>query len=108
MTDNRAGLRSVHLPQVTAIIPAHNRPRTLARVLERIRSEPVAEIIVVDNGSSVELAPIAEQVGLRFVRSPINLGVAARNIAAEIASAELLLMLDDDSYPQPGSVAALR
>ena len=93
---------------VTAIIPAHNRPVALARVLARLSDHPIAEILVVDNGSAVDLAPIVEQAGARLVRSPVNTGVAARNIGAAIAGGDLLLMLDDDSYPQAETVATLR
>ena len=37
-----------------------------------------------------------------------NLNIAGRNLAAQKARGELLLMLDDDSYPLPGAVEALR
>ena len=104
--DDRTG--DVRPPRVTAVIPAHNRPVALRRVLECLESEPVDQVIVVDNGSRVDLSPITELVSASLIRSPINVGVAARNLGARVADGELLLMLDDDSYPDPGTVEKMR
>ncbi len=95
-------------PRVSAIVPAHNRPKSLARVLDQLAERPVDEIVVVDNGSSVGLAAIAESRGARYIRSDKNQGVHARNLGAVVATGDLLLMLDDDSYPRPGAVSAMR
>lgn len=93
--------------RITAVIPAHNRPKALARVLDRLSEQEVDEIVVVDNGSAVDLSRVVLDRGARYVRSDVNVGVRARNLGAATATGDLLLMLDDDSYPQASTVAAM-
>jgi GT2 family glycosyltransferase len=89
---------------ISAIILAHRRRSTLALVLERLAALPVDEILVVDNGSEqLEF----DRPNVRVLRPGGNVGIAGRNLAAREARGELLLMLDDDSYPLPGAVEAL-
>ncbi len=85
------------------MILAFHRDEELEIVLGRLRELPVDEVIVVDNGGTV-----AEREGVRVIRAGGNIGVGGRNIGAREATGELLLMLDDDSYPLPGTVETLR
>ncbi len=94
--------------RVTTVIPAHDRPGALARVLSRLERQPVDEVIVVDNASSADITTAVVGSRTRYIGSATNLGVEARNVGARATTAELLLMLDDDSYPQPGAVEAMR
>jgi GT2 family glycosyltransferase len=73
-------------------------------VLEALRDLPVDEVIVVENAPNPELD---EWPGVRILRPERNLGIAARNLAAREATGDLLLMLDDDSYPLPGAIETL-
>lgn len=61
---------------------------------------------MVDNSSDEETADVVRTAhgNVRLVRTGENLGIAGRNRGAEIASHDLILMLDDDSYPLPGAV----
>ncbi|MEM6392550.1 MAG: glycosyltransferase [Planctomycetota bacterium] len=66
------------------------------------------EVIVVDNGSrdgSAQLA-VDHPLGVRVIRRPRNEGVAARNHAFSLAEGDAWLLLDDDSLPTPGTIAA--
>jgi GT2 family glycosyltransferase len=94
---------------VSAVIITRNRREVLSRVLERLLEQPVAEIIVVDNGSSDGTAEQMRRYGepVRLLEPGENLGLGGRNLAAAEAKGELLLMLDDDCFPLPGSVDKL-
>ena len=89
---------------VTAVVPTLLPRSELATVLDALGDEPLGEVIVVENGPNLELE---ERPGVRILRPGRNLGIAARNLAAREAKSELLLMLDDDSYPLPGAVETL-
>jgi N-acetylglucosaminyl-diphospho-decaprenol L-rhamnosyltransferase len=95
---------------ISAVIPAFGKPETLAVTLDHLSEVPVDETIVVDNGSSRE---IRDLVAGRFDHVKLivperNLGIAARNLATREATGEFILSLDDDSYPLPGAVEAMR
>lgn len=94
---------------MTAVLLAFHRPHAVAEVLERLRALPVAEVIVVDNSSDEETADVVRAAGgnVRLLKTGENLGIAGRNRAVEVATHELVVMLDDDSYPLPGAVEEL-
>lgn len=94
---------------VAAVIITRNRRETLALVIDRLRAEPVDEILVVDNGSTDGTAELVEGYGapVRLLEPGENLGLGGRNLAAKEATEALLLMLDDDCYPLPGAVETL-
>ena len=96
-------------PTVSAVIITRNRKEALSRVLDRLLEQPVGEILVVDNGSSDGTAEHVRGYGdpVRLLEPGENLGLGGRNLAAGEAAGELLLMLDDDCFPLPGSVEAL-
>jgi GT2 family glycosyltransferase len=89
---------------ISAVILAHRRRAALERVLARLGEHPVEEILIVDNGCDL---PEIDRPGVRVLRPGRNIGVAGRNLAAREARGDLLLMLDDDSYPLPGAVETL-
>jgi GT2 family glycosyltransferase len=91
---------------VTAVILAFNRRRAVERVLDELEAQGcVDEVIVVDTGSD-GTADVVRARGVT-VLEPGDIGVAGRNVGAEAASHELVLMLDDDSYPETGAVRLL-
>jgi GT2 family glycosyltransferase len=93
---------------VSAVIITRNRKSTLTTVLDRLAELPLREVIVVDNGSEDGTADaIRSRDGVRLIEAEANLGLEGRNRGAEAATGELLLMLDDDSYPLPGAVEIL-
>lgn len=95
---------------VSAVVLSYNRGHVLPGVLNRILALPVDEVIVVDNGSTDGSQDIVRGFGgrVRLVEADHNMGASGRNLGVEAASHELVLQLDDDSYPLPGAVESLR
>jgi GT2 family glycosyltransferase len=91
--------------EVTAILTTFAPREELGIVLDELERLPVDEVIIVVNGAEPEIA--SRDLDLRFIRPGSNLGMSARNLAAEEARGEFLLMLDDDSYPLPGAIETL-
>lgn len=103
-------------PALSVIVPSYNRRATLELVLEGLAQQSVPagsfETIVVLDGSTDASAAMlaawqdAERLpGLRWQRQPNSGQAAARNTGAELATAPLLLFLDDDVVPAPDLVA---
>ena len=95
-------------PTVSAVIITRDRRAALEVVLARLATEPVDEVVVVDNGSSDGTPEAARALGVTVVEAGENLGVGARNLGARAARGDLVLMLDDDAYPCPAAVETLR
>lgn len=95
--------------RVTAVLMTFNRRDALAEVLGRLDELPVVdEVIVVDNGDDGSDELVRSWGGkVKLVDPGGNIGIAARNMGAREATGDLLLFLDDDSYPLPGAVEAL-
>lgn len=94
----------------SVIIPTHNRAAILDDTLRRLVALPDRrrEIIVVDNGSTDATAAVVRRYpSARWIELGRNHGCAARNIGAMAASGRVLLMLDDDSWPEPGVMDGL-
>ena len=69
------------------------------------------EIVVLDNGSTDGTADWLRKAWpqVRLIASPLNLGFCAGNnrLAAEAADADALALLNNDTRPEPGWLAAL-
>ena len=95
---------NTHRPDCSLIIPTRNRAAILRDTLSRLSNLPddAFEILVVDNGSFDETPTLAEDFPhIRWIALGDNLGCAARNVGAVAARSDILLMLDDDSWPHP-------
>ena len=94
---------------VSAVIVTRNRKDALAVTLDRLRDQPVDEVIVVDNASEDGTAELVRSRNspVKLIETGDNLGIAGRNLGAEDARGELLLVLDDDAYPLPGAIETL-
>jgi glycosyltransferase involved in cell wall biosynthesis len=93
---------------VGVAIPARNAAPYLAEALASVRAQtwPVADVVVVDDGSDDKTADVARAAGppVRVVSQPA-LGVgAARTRAAELVEADVVVMLDADDLLTPRSV----
>ena len=95
------------MPKVSVIIPTHNRPHLLARVVDSARAAGTdTEIIVVDDASTDETARLCQNLtGIKYVRVERNQGVAgARNIGLLASTGKYIAFLDDDDLRLPGSL----
>lgn len=95
---------------LSIVIVAYNRKDALLRTLEHLaRSEPSAsaEIVVVDNASADGTADAIRErfPAVRCLELAENTGVAAFNRGVEAASGKTVLILDDDSWPDPTALA---
>ncbi len=94
-------------PYLSIIIPYHNSLETIGRLLASItgsKNVPAFEVIVVDDGSAVNLkSQISNlkydrrKVPLELIRLKRNMGPAvARNRGAQVARGKFLVFLDSD------------
>jgi len=96
------------LMSISIIVPAYNNPSDLRECLSALlpSSRPDSEIIVVDDGSTDDMASVAAGTGLRLLRLPENSGSSvARNHGARAARGDILLFVDADVVVAPGAVA---
>jgi glycosyltransferase involved in cell wall biosynthesis len=95
---------------VTVIIPAFNRPDMLRRAIQSALSQSHRdlEILIVDDGSSIDLNPIIKEFDDRrmtYHKRSINLGVSgARNRGIELAKGEYIALLDSDDEWKPEKI----
>jgi glycosyltransferase involved in cell wall biosynthesis len=94
-------------PDVTVIIPSHNRPdlvrRAIATALAQVGVE--LEIVVVDDGSVIPVASFVDHPQVRVFRNEQAQGVAhARNRGIAAARGEWIAFLDDDDLWSPSKL----
>lgn len=94
---------------LTVVLPTYN-PRLdhLARVFEGLRAQTVApaewDLVVVDNNSNPPLAPqidLSWHPAARVIAEPRPGKMHALNTAFRTTSSPLILILDDDTVPDP-------
>lgn len=91
-------------PLISIIIPVYNAAHFLADAVASVLAQdyPKLEIIVVDDGSTDDIAQAVDAlpVQVRFLRQANAGPAAARNLGIRAASAELIAFLDvDDLWP---------
>jgi glycosyltransferase involved in cell wall biosynthesis len=96
--------------RVSVLIPVYNEATRIASAIESVlaQTEPPAEILVVDDGSSDGSAAVAEALGARVLVQS-NAGVAhARNRLLREARFPWLAFLDADDLWYPEKLATVR
>lgn len=94
---------------VTVVIPAYNAARTLGETLDSVmrQTAPVAEIIVVDDGSTDDTAAVATACGdVQLIRQGNAGPAAAANAGASAATGSVLAFLDADDLWTESAIAA--
>jgi glycosyltransferase involved in cell wall biosynthesis len=83
---------------ISVVIPAYNEDDRVGATVRAVLAIPgVAELIVVNDGSSDDTAACAEQAGARVLSLPGKRGKgAALNAGVEAATGDILLVLDAD------------
>lgn len=89
---------------LTVIVPAFNEAGTIAETIRSVRQQSLApeEIIVVDDCSEDDTAEVAEAMGVRVVRPPVNTGskAGAQTFALSMVETEFALAIDADTTLQ--------
>jgi GT2 family glycosyltransferase len=96
-------------PPVAVVIPSWNSARLLGPCLDSLAGqEGVAEVLVVDNGSTDGSAELLRERGVEVVALRQNIGFAAAvNLGAARTTAPAILSLNADTVLEPGAVVAL-
>lgn len=87
--------------KVSVIIPVRDGARYIASAIESVigQTKPLAELVVIDDGSKDETASIVSRFssrGVRLIQQPPRGAAAARNAGVKLARYELLAFLDAD------------
>ncbi len=110
---------TLETPDLSVIIPTHNRPADLELVIDGLMRQQAGgvsyEVIVVDNNSRKETRAVVDRalargtpVPLRYVREPRQGVSYARNTGVSIARSSLIAFLDDDGVPVPTWVREIK
>lgn len=81
---------------ISIVIPTLNEEGNLADALQQLAGKPGIEVLIADGGSRDRTVEIAEQHGVRVVRTRPGRG-RQMNAGAALASGEILLFLHADS-----------
>ena len=94
--------------RISVIVPVHNNPRELQECLSALQASACSgsEILVVDDGSTDDVASVTARMGVRVLRLAVNSGpAAARNFGAAHARGDILFFVDADVVLAPGAVS---
>lgn len=96
--------------KIVAVIPAYNEGTRVRSVVQNAHSY-VQDVIVVDDGSSDDTAPVAQDAGAILVQHPENCGAGAATMtgvqAARALNADVIVTLDADEQHDPSDIPAL-
>jgi len=95
--------------RIITIIPAYNEENTIENVVKSVKT--YSDVLVVDDGSSDQTAPLAENVGATVISHSKNLGKGAA-IKTGLKYAikydfDIMIMLDGDGQHNPQDIPLL-
>lgn len=96
--------KAMDLPFISVVICSYNGSATIRQTLSELLnlSYPRFEVVVVNDGSTDNLAAIVAEYPVQLINSPKNAGLSsARNIGMMESQGEIVAYLDDDAYPDP-------
>ena len=105
----RLALPASPAPEVSVILILYNQAELTFRCLKSLtRPEVATEVIILDNGSSDRTGELLDRLdGARIVRSAENLHfLRGVNRAVQEAKGQALLLLNNDTALDPGSIGA--
>ncbi len=95
-------------PEVSFVIATHNRREAILHTLRKLHElnlpQGSFEIIVVDNASNDGTTDAARPLADVILRRSSNKGSCAKAWGTDAATGRIIVFLDDDSYPRPGSI----
>ena len=97
-------------PLISAIVPVHNARQDLDQCLDALLSSTYQhlEILVVDDASTEDVAPIAREKGIPVFRLDAQSGpAAARNLGVHHAKGDILFFVDSDVVVKTDSIERL-
>jgi GT2 family glycosyltransferase len=101
----------VQKPAATVLVPSSNRAAYLDVTLRSLAAQELDrpfELIVIDDGSRDRTPEVIAAAGVRSIRHETPRGPnAGRNEGIEAAGADLIAMVDDDTWVPPGWLAAM-
>lgn len=98
------------MKSISVVIPAHNRAHCIGDAVRSVLSEqdyPIHELLVIDDGSSDDLAGALRPFGpkVSLIRHETNQGAsAARNTGINTATGEFIAFLDTDDTWKKGKL----
>lgn len=94
-------------PTITAIIPAYDEEETIGEVVSRTLRH-VDEVIVVDDGSTDDTSPLAEEAGAEVIRNVVNVGKRRSLLRGyRAAHGDIVVSLDADLQHDPDDIPRL-
>lgn len=104
-----------HLMQLSIVLPAKNEAAAIGATVEKIHAQlalmglqAVAEVLVVNDGSTDNTAAVAQAAGARVVHHPYSKGNgAAIKTGARAASGDVIVFMDADGQHDPADIARL-
>ncbi len=97
-------------PLVSFIIATHNRRAPLLNTLSQLKKiQTPHETLIVDNASTDGTLESVRDLfpEVHLLPQSTNAGSCAKNLALPHAKADIIVFLDDDSYPDPASIQRL-
>lgn len=99
----------MNTPSICIILPARNEAQSLEKLLPKLRAaQPMAEILIVDDGSTDHTATVCTSLGIRTIRHPYGMGNgAAIKAGARVTQADLFVFMDADNQHDPADIGNL-
>jgi glycosyltransferase involved in cell wall biosynthesis len=93
--------------RMSVVVPVRDDARLLERCLAalRMQTRQPDEIVVVDNGSSDDSAPVARAAGARVVSEPVRGIPRAASAGYDAATGDVIARIDADTVCPPGWLA---
>jgi biofilm PGA synthesis N-glycosyltransferase PgaC len=97
--------------QLTVLVPAYNEEASIGDTVRSLLAQTVrvAEVVVIDDGSTDRTAEVARALGVRVVRPPSNTGskAGAQNFALAHVRTAFTMAIDADTALAPDAIERL-